>query len=54
VSRPEKIVREEGRLFKQAESLPARLPCDEIDLLIIDRVGKSEMVSVQFAAGLIF
>jgi hypothetical protein len=40
VLRPESIVREEGRLFKKAESLLARLPFDEIDLLIIDRIGK--------------
>jgi hypothetical protein len=40
VLRPENIVREEGRLFKKAESLLARLPFDEIDLLIIDRIGK--------------
>ncbi len=40
VLRPENIVREEGRLFKKAESLLARLPFDEIDLLIVDRMGK--------------
>jgi hypothetical protein len=40
VLRPENIVREEGRLFKKAESLLARLPFDEIDLLIVDRIGK--------------
>jgi hypothetical protein len=40
VLRPENIVREEDRLFKKAESLLARLPFDEIDLLIIDRIGK--------------
>jgi hypothetical protein len=40
VLRPENIVREEGRLFKKAESLLARLPFNEIDLLIIDRIGK--------------
>ena len=40
VLRPENIVREEARLFKKAESLLARLPFDEIDLLIIDRIGK--------------
>jgi hypothetical protein len=40
VLRPENIVREEGRLFKKAESLLARLPFEEIDLLIIDRIGK--------------
>src|ERR1700722_16782665 len=37
---PENIVREEGRLFQRATSLLARLPFDEIDLLIIDRMGK--------------
>src|ERR1700733_4870903 len=40
VLRPENIVREEDRLFKKAESLLARLPFDDIDLLIIDRIGK--------------
>jgi hypothetical protein len=40
VLRPENIAREEGRLFKKAEALLARLPFDEIDLLIIDRIGK--------------
>jgi Lactate racemase N-terminal domain len=40
VLRPENIVREEGRLFKKAQSLLARLPFDEVDLLIIDRMGK--------------
>ena len=40
VMRPENIVRDEGRLFKKAESLLARLPFDEIDLLIVDRIGK--------------
>jgi len=40
VLRPENIVRGEGRLFKKAEGLLARLPFDEIDLLIIDRIGK--------------
>ncbi len=38
--RPENIVREEDRLFKKAESLLARLPFDDIDLLIVDRIGK--------------
>jgi len=37
---PENIVREEGRLFEKAESLLARLPFEEIDLLIVDRIGK--------------
>ena len=40
VLRPETIVREEDRLFQQATSLLARLPFDDIDLLIIDRMGK--------------
>jgi Lactate racemase N-terminal domain len=40
VLRPENIVSGENRLFKKAESLLARLPFDEIDLLIIDRIGK--------------
>jgi hypothetical protein len=40
VLRPENIVREEDRLFKMAESMLARLPFDDIDLLIIDRMGK--------------
>src|ERR1700743_3343303 len=40
VLRPENIVRDEDRLFKKAESLLARLPFDDIDLLIIDRIGK--------------
>jgi Lactate racemase N-terminal domain len=40
VIRPENIVREEDRLFQKAQSLLARLPFDEIDLLIVDRIGK--------------
>src|SRR6202042_2047038 len=40
VLRPENIVRDEDRLFQKAKSLLARLPFDEIDLLIIDRIGK--------------
>ncbi len=40
VLRPENIVREEDRLFKKAQSLLARLPFDDIDLLIVDRIGK--------------
>ena len=40
VIRPENIVREEDRLFQKAQSLLARLPFEEIDLLIIDRIGK--------------
>jgi Lactate racemase N-terminal domain len=34
------IVRDEDRLFKKAESLLARLPFEDIDLLIVDRLGK--------------
>ena len=37
---PENIVREEGKLFQKAESLLARLPIEDIDLLIVDRMGK--------------
>ena len=37
---PENIVREENKLFEKAQSLLARLPFEEIDLLIIDRIGK--------------
>src|SRR5580704_4630396 len=37
---PENIVRAESRLFQKAQSLLARLPFEEIDLLIIDRIGK--------------
>jgi hypothetical protein len=40
VFRPENIVREEAGLFKKAQSLLARLPFDEVDLLIVDRIGK--------------
>jgi hypothetical protein len=40
VLRPENIVREEGRLFAKAQSMLARLPFAEIDLLIVDRIGK--------------
>jgi hypothetical protein len=40
VLRPENIVSGEGRLFQLAESLLARLPFDDIDLLIVDRMGK--------------
>ena len=40
VLRPENIVREEDRLFQLAESMLARLPFDDIDLLIVDRMGK--------------
>jgi hypothetical protein len=40
VIRPENIVREEDRLFQKAQSLLARLPFEDVDLLIIDRMGK--------------
>jgi Lactate racemase N-terminal domain len=38
--RPENIVHQEGLLFQKAQSLLARLPFEDIDLLIIDRMGK--------------
>jgi hypothetical protein len=37
---PESIVSEENRLFQKATALLARLPFDDIDLLIVDRMGK--------------
>ena len=40
VLQPDTIVREEDRLFQKATSLLARLPLDDIDLLIVDRLGK--------------
>jgi hypothetical protein len=40
VIRPENIVRHEDLLFQKAQSLLARLPFEDIDLLIIDRMGK--------------
>jgi hypothetical protein len=40
VLRPENILRDEVKLLKNAESLLARLPFDEIDLLIVDQIGK--------------
>ena len=40
VMAPENIVGEEQKLFTRAEQLLARLPFDEIDLLIVDRMGK--------------
>ena len=40
VIRPENIVREENRLLEKARTLMPRLPMDEIDLLIVDRIGK--------------
>jgi Lactate racemase N-terminal domain len=40
VIRPENIVHREDLLFQKAQSLLARLPFDDIDLLIIDRMGK--------------
>ncbi len=40
VIRPENIVAEENRLLEKARSLMPRLPLEEIDLLIVDRIGK--------------
>ena len=40
VIRPENIVHHEDLLFQKAQSLLARLPFEDIDLLIIDRMGK--------------
>jgi len=40
VIRPENIVHHENLLFQKAQSLLARLPFEDIDLLIIDRMGK--------------
>jgi hypothetical protein len=40
VIRPENIVHREDLLFQKAQSLLARLPFEDIDLLIIDRMGK--------------
>lgn len=40
VLRPENIAREEDSLFQKAESFLARLPFTDIDLLIVDRIGK--------------
>jgi hypothetical protein len=40
VIRPENIIDREDLLFKKAQSLLARLPFEDIDLLIIDRMGK--------------
>src|SRR5450631_3271259 len=40
VLRPENIARDEGRLLEKARSLMPRLPLDEIDLLIVDQIGK--------------
>jgi hypothetical protein len=40
VIRPENIVQHEDLLFQKAQSLLARLPFEDIDLLIIDRMGK--------------
>jgi len=40
VLRPEAIVSEEQVLFERARSLMPRLPLDEIDLLIVDQIGK--------------
>jgi hypothetical protein len=40
VIRPEKFVSEENRLFEKSRALMPRLPMDEIDLLIVDKIGK--------------
>jgi hypothetical protein len=40
VLRPEEIVCSEERLLEKARALMASLPLDEIDLLIIDEIGK--------------
>jgi Lactate racemase N-terminal domain len=40
VLRPDVIVSEEGVLLERARSLMPRLPLDEIDLLIVDQIGK--------------
>ena len=40
VLRRETLVQEEERLFEKARSLMPRLPLDEIDLLIVDQIGK--------------
>jgi Uncharacterized conserved protein (DUF2088). len=37
---PGNIANEEDRLFERSRSLTPRLPMDEIDLLIVDRMGK--------------
>jgi hypothetical protein len=38
---PEDIERREGELFAEAKRLMPRLPFDDIDLLIVDRLGKN-------------
>ena len=40
VIRPESIVREENRLLERSRALMPSLPMDEIDLLIVDMIGK--------------
>ncbi len=40
VLRPEQMVNAEERLLEKARGLMARLPLDEIDLLIVDQIGK--------------
>jgi Lactate racemase N-terminal domain len=40
VLRPESIVEEEGKLFVKASSLMPALPFEEVDLLIVDFMGK--------------
>ena len=40
VIRPENLASEENRLLEKSRALMPRLPMDEIDLLIVDRIGK--------------
>jgi hypothetical protein len=40
VIRPENIVSEENRLLEKSRALMPSLPMDEIDLLIVDKIGK--------------
>jgi hypothetical protein len=41
VVRPDETERREGELFAEAKRLMPRLPFDDIDLLIVDRIGKN-------------
>src|SRR5205823_5103023 len=38
---PEEFERREGELFREAKRLMPKLPFDDIDLLIVDRLGKN-------------
>jgi hypothetical protein len=38
---PERLEAEEERLFQDSARLMARLPCRDVDLLIVDRMGKN-------------